>query len=240
MKKLELGYGAGAIAEYPWHRDGTRPWMNEDSTRARECIKLLPSLGIKFADTAFRYGNGTSEIILGSELGQESEVRVITKVNMRHLISDAQTSFLRLGFSLSGILLHDPDFGLPWEVHAACEELKRLCYPYSGISTEPSEDARRFFEDHKLNTIEFPFSPSDLRAEQVLKPWLIDRPDILRIANRVLGGPGPKDPVTVRLGLEFVWRNRDWIDVALIGTTNPEHLRECADIVKELNERIEK
>ena len=77
---MRLGYGGGALADYPWHLDGSKPWDYEQEKRAIHCLSSLSNLGIDFIDTAHRYGNGVSETVIGNFLNSSGyQGKILTK-----------------------------------------------------------------------------------------------------------------------------------------------------------------
>ena len=246
MKGIELGYGAGAIADYPWHLDGTRPWTEDDSYRARQCLASLKDLGIYWIDSAWRYGGGTAERIVGEAFSAETgklpyliaKVEMGTVEEMDQRLHETRERVFPLG--ADAILLNDPDLSKPEELERACRWLTKQRIPWYGISTEPSDEARRACDLYDLTAIEFPASTWDWRAERIMAGWMRERRNLLRIANRTLGGPKrPKEPGDVERAMEYILENRDWIDVALVGTTNVEHLKQCAEVFNRIKKEID-
>ena len=229
---MNIGYGAGAIADYPWHLNGHRPWSLEDDEKAEACLKSLSSLGINYIDTAHRYGNGRSEDLIGQSVKGE-EIKIFTKIELgttQEMKSKLDLSKQRLG-KINGLLLHNPDFSQTRLLHAASLWLTTLGFEYYGFSTEPAEDAKLYYDIYGLNAIEFPYSKWDRRAEDSIFPWAKKH---FKIINRIRGGPllGGVPERGVIEGLRFILENSNRIDLALIGTTNPEHLREVVEILK--------
>jgi len=246
---MELGYGAGAIGDYPWHLDGTRPWKTiPDVENTLKCFSLFGELGIKWIDTAWRYGNGESERLVGSGLRTKgrkwTEMAVITKIPVgeaSEMDGRLRESVGRLGRVPDALLLHDPDLGRWEELERACQWLVRKKVAWYGISSEPCDQVRKAVDFFGLTAVEFPASSWDWRAERIMANWMAPRAGFLRIANRILGGPKrEKGPMDVRKAMEYLVENRAWIDVALIGTTNQYHLKECAAEFKKAKEAVEK
>ncbi len=244
MKTIELGYGAGAIADYPWHLDGTHPWNFEEAERARECLRALPELGIGMIDTAWRYGGGGGETLVGQmlplvELGGKKQF-VVTKIPLgpvEQMQEKLAQSEGRLGRPPDALLVHDPDLQDWVELPKAC---KWLCgqqrIPFVGLSSEPSDELVRWYDLHPFTAIEFPCSVWDWRAERMMAHWMRHR-KMMRIANRVLGGPMQSNR-NLRRALGYIWDCREWVDVALVGTTKEAHLRECAGIFREMGDAV--
>ena len=229
---LKIGFGGGAIADYPWNLSGEQPWTEQDNELAIECLESLPELGISHIDTANRYGGGISEQTIGNVMRDTFSVYscdVFTKVSLGtigEMQSDYEESAQRLG-KINGLLLHNPDFSEDRKIRIACEWMKSLGLNHIGFSTEPTIEARMYYNIFKLNAIQFPYSFWDRRAETEIFPWA----GALKIANRVLGGPSQYGKADIlQRGLNFIASRAREIDVFLIGTRNPEHLKECVDI----------
>lgn len=235
---MKLGYGSGAIAEYPWHIDGTKPWTEVDQAHAEECLRALPTLGIEWVDTAHRYGGGLSEELIGRVC--TSETKVITKVELgprTEMEKQIELSRKRLGRTPDVILLHNADFRQKIAIREAISLLADSAL-VCGLSTEPVVEAIPFLEDDKVGAIEFPYSKWDKRAEDSLFRAIKFKKGVLSIANRVLGGPRLRHklhPFLVYDALAFVHDKSEIIDLALIGTTNMGHLSECSQIMAKLN-----
>lgn len=227
-RQMEIGYGGGAIADYPWNLDGTKLWTASETEKAVEILKQVPKLGIRFVDTANRYGNGLSEEIIGDVLENNVSVNLITKIGLDDVLrmrSDYFLSLSRLG-RISGLLIHNPDFARRQDLIKACEWMRTLMgdVAWIGFSTEPTKDAAWYYNEFCLNAIEFPYSVSDMRAQDCLFPWLRGQ---LTIANRILGGPKKDRMLTegeVMDALNFIERS-GMVDVGLIGTMNLDHLK---------------
>ena len=240
---MRLGWGAGAIADYPWHYDGV-PWSVDDTLRTLKLMKNLQGNWIALIDTAYRYGKGMSERLIGFAKRVDIisiEFPVITKIPLGtydEMVGFFNESLSRLTFVPNGVLLHNPDLsdskaiddGYKFLLH-----IKKLhAVKYIGISTEPCIEAAQYISQYSLNCIEFPYSKQDRRAEESFFPYLPK--NIFMIANRVLGGPARgtgKYISMVEENIRFVIENGKQIHVALIGTSNPTHLAEAVRIFNE-------
>lgn len=227
---MNLAYGGGAIADYPWHLDGSRPWSDSDRDSAMACLSMLKFLGIEWIDTANRYGNGISEILIGEFLKNSTDdYKIITKIELNDIYEmekEYKISLSRLG-QIDCLLLHNPDLSRRSELEDACRWMVDTDIQFVGFSTEPSRDARIYYEKHDLNAIEFPYSYWDLRADSEIFPWI--GKDDLKICNRVLGGPSKelKDSSNIYLATCFLKKIGD-VDLAIIGTTYKNHLIEIS------------
>lgn len=231
MTTTRLAYGAGAINDYPWHLDGSKPWTSSDSVRALSCLAALPGLGIEWVDTAARYGDGLSESLVGAA-EHTAGFNVITKVGLSDKASFLEAldaSYARHKRAPKCVLLHNPDLSERVLVREILGALKSIGVPYYGISTEPVAEAEEFATH--MNAVQFPYSIVDERAEETIFKWADDK--FFRMANRVLGGPcrdGELNKGYVKSALKFVsWCEK--VDVAIVGTTNLDHLAQCAEIV---------
>lgn len=234
---MKLGYGGGAIADYPWHLNGQKIWMEKDSEQALECLRNLDELDYIMIDTANRYGSGISEAIIGKAIRMDhvpANIGIFTKIEL----ADVEIMEMRLNEStqrlgrIEGVLLHNPDFRSS-KIDEACDWIKHLPgIKFFGMSTEPCEEVEMYYDKYGLNAIEFPYSVWDQRAERSILSWISGNGEILKIGNRILGGPR-KDLTTgmVELALNFVFGK---LDIALIGTTNLFHLQECSRIAKRI------
>lgn len=246
-KNVVIGYGAGAIADYPWNLDGSRPWVPEDEDKALKTLLATQECKVRTIDTANRYGAGESERLVGKFLSmlpedKANEYFIITKIDMgpaTQMYGRLKQSIERLGRKPAALLLHNPDFGRPDDVDAACEwlteDVKRMGIGFVGISTEPYAGARYYYLRYRLNVIEFPYSISDRRAESEIFTWINRDQWVLKIANRVLGGPDRKVIPDAGFCLDFIARSKGNIDVALVGTTNPSHIIQAATLMRMLN-----
>lgn len=233
---IRLGYGGGAIADYPWHLDGSRPWSREDIFRSIDCLRALRAEGISVIDTAHRYGDGMSERTIGSYIGSDSDFDIFTKIELG-AISEMK---IKLDLSrqrlkkISGILIHNPNFSRAFSLRQACRWLVENWLEtgsvlWIGFSTEPAREAERYYKEFGLNAIQVPYSETDRRAEHYIFPWITNE---FVMVNRVLGGPSLDGKCNIQERLEFIRRSQAPIDVALVGTTNLDHLKECACIFR--------
>ena len=236
---MKLGYGAGAIADYPWHLDGSSPWLVSNSISVLEILQNLKSIGVCVVDTAHRYGGGISEAMVGiaRACGVLNGVEIMTKIDASDVTSEMerafQTSCVRLGGAPDSVLLHNPDLSKRFKISIAIDWLKSKNLKSIGISTEPSRDAIYIAKQYGLDVIQFPYSLWDRRAEDEIFPFIGD--DMRTVANRVLGGPAKvKNMATVTEALDFLVKTRARIDVALIGTGNFYHLTKCVEAFNEL------
>lgn len=231
---MKLAYGGAAIGDRPWHLDGSKPWTGENTKSAMKCLQLFMELDIRFVDTASRYGNGMSELIIGSCLKDSfSGTEIITKMELgsiSEMLSKLETSISRLG-RVNGILIHNPDLANTECLENACrwlESINILGMKYTGFSTEPVREIKKYYDKYELNIIQFPYSKIDRRAEEEIFPWI--GKGILKMANRILGGPGTvKNHEDVKDLIRFAVMS-GFVDVGIVGTSNPDHLRECVDI----------
>ena len=236
---MELGYGAGALGEYPWHLDGTKPWTDQDSKAAMDCLMALDGLGINWIDTARRYGGGKSEELIGLAIRSGCLKQIITKIEVNSpekMRKSLEESVAAIGKRPDVLLLHDPDLSSPDTPDVVRWLLKQDATRH-GFSSEPSDDLARWYDLYNLTAIEFPCSITDWRAERILAHWLNGRDPILKVANRTLGGPEKKDR-DIKSAMDYVLSCRAWIDMALIGTTNMEHLIECVSIFGKIREGL--
>lgn len=230
---MKIAYGAGAIADYPWNLDGSKPWTDADTYSAMEIMRFCRcSNGIEFIDTAARYGNGLSERIIGvaSREGILKDVKLITKIRIGSVFDmelSLSESISRLGIP-DVVLLHNPDLSDSAALEKACSWLSRQSLEFSGISTEPDRSAVKALMTFGLNCIQFPYSVWDRRAESEIFPFIGG--EVTTMANRILGGPEPvKDQDKVRAALKFINENHAKISVAVVGTTKLNHLKECVE-----------
>lgn len=242
MRSPQIGYGAGAIADYPWHLDGSSPWSFSDYSAALYCLSSLSELGIRFIDTAYRYGNGISEEMVGgfvNSCGEDFEVSTKIELGTLNRMRDQyEKSFERLK-NIDCIFLHNPDLSNRDMLEEACVWIQSLGVLKYGFSTEPAEGIKTYYDKYGLNAIEFPYSKWDRRAEDHIFPWIKDE---MVVVNRVLGGPkkfGKLDVDGVFEALEFTMSADGLIDVVLVGTINAEKIKECVEIFNELkNSRL--
>ena len=237
--RARVGYGGGAIGDYPWNLDGMRPWSSEDSSSAIELIKSLPRLGVDFIDTANRYGFGESERVIGRAVeGMNFHFDIVTKIELSSyskMIEDYNISRRRLG-KIDGLLFHNPDLSNTLLLNQGCGWLKSLKnLKWRGFSTEPTPDAKVYYDSYGLNAIEFPYSFYDRRAESDIFPWATG---IFKIANRCLGGPNQegKTEESLKKSLDFIMTRIDTVDVFLIGTTKKNNLIQCLNHLEVLSE----
>lgn len=249
-KKMVVGYGAGAIADYPWHLSGEKPWTEEDDIRGRKTLNQLVDSDISLIDTAHRYGNGRSERLIGDFLQAipkplADRFFVVTKIGLQDsthaMYADLNESIRRLRRMPQAVLLHNPDMGKKSDMENACEwmaqDVKSMGITFTGISSEPTPELEYYFGKYRFNVIQFPFSFRDPRAHTAIFPWVNRRQWILKIANRVMGGPD-RYSVPDALGcLKYIVDHKSYVDVVLTGTTKPEHIAENAKIVRELQEK---
>lgn len=252
-KKLILGYGGGAIADYPWHLSGEKPFTIQDEVAALGCMGTLVSNNMTVIDTANRYGGGKSEKIVGdflSRCDEKNKFFVITKIEMgktKEMFERLSKSIQRLKRSPDCVLLHNPDFGNPHLLREAAswlsEEVPSIYgIRFVGFSTEPTREARKWYDEFGFNFIQFPYSETDRRAETEIMPWIDGVNGVIRCANRVLGGPS-KEKLTsadVFRKINFLVSKRDTIDIALIGTTNKDHLTEVCEMAEDCHMAVEK
>jgi aryl-alcohol dehydrogenase-like predicted oxidoreductase len=239
---LKIGYGGGAIADYPWHLDYSKPWSSNDNYSVNECLLSLDSLGIDLIDTAHRYGNGISENMIG-DFVRRTQYRgmVITKIelsNRRKMDEDLAVSLTRLHGANVSVLLHNPDFSKEKEVTEGInwllEILDREEVTRVGISSEPVMELYPIYDRNShLTIVEVPFSLYDFRAKSEIR-HLLSRHDILKIANRVLGGPSMIDR-NVNILIKYMIENDSLFDYALIGTINNGHLKKCVEVLDKFN-----
>lgn len=253
-KVTQMGFGAGAIADYPWHLDGTKPWTEEDEIRAMKTLHALTYIpsGIVMIDTANRYGNGRSEEIIGRFLAGLPEIVrerffIMTKISMDRstlkMWERLKESEQRLGRKPNAVLLHNPDLGKHDDVDYACswltEDVRGMGVRFIGMSTEPERTVARYYRRHGLNVIEYPFSFADQRAHTEIFPWIQSGHWIMNVVNRVMGGPDANSKPNPYDCLQYVMAHRKYIDVVLVGTTNPSHVIECSEIIARLNNQEE-
>ena len=234
---LNLGWGAGAIADYPWNLDGSKPWAAEDTISVFDLMGDLEKLGIRFIDTAFRYGGGLSEKIIGlaRSNGFLAKALIFTKLEVSPSILEMEHAYElsceRLGGQPAGVFLHNPDLSISKSVFLAkaCAWLKRKNLGFCGISTEPVREAVRIVEGEGMNCIQFPYSMFDRRAEEEILPYASK--GILTMANRVLGGPTKelKSEDMIIGALRYVAESRARINVVLIGTAKRTHLEKVVE-----------
>jgi aryl-alcohol dehydrogenase-like predicted oxidoreductase len=214
------------------------PWGAWDTIKGLDTIAMLKNVGINFIDTANRYGKGFSESMIGfafrngilpPDFSIVSKIPAGTSEEMHNL---AHESIARIMAPVSGFLLHNPDMSKIKELDAACKWISDSNYSIRGISTEPSREAVRAIKCHGLDAIEFPYSKWDRRAEDEIFPFLDGNEFV--IVNRVLGGPEIEKKMSiVEDGMRFIIENCAKIKVALIGTSNPQHLQQVAEIFNE-------
>lgn len=239
MRYTCLGWGAGSVADYPWHLDGSEPWSGEEALNVLQMICSNKfSNWISFIDTAFRYGKGWSHRLIGfaneNKMLSES-IRIVTKVELgtpaeiRTKISYCEAQLKKTPY---GILLHNPDLSKTSDMIRACDTLSMSKFFLKGISTEPSREALRYVQEEGLNCIQFPYSINDRRAEDEIFPFLNGNTTVM--VNRVLGGPTrDKTMNQVDDAIRFIMRMRASIDVILVGMRNLNHLNEVSSIYYE-------
>ena len=219
---MKIAWGAGAVADYPWHLDGTKKWDHLDTVCIFDLMKKLKENGIEFIDTANRYGQGLSEKYIGSSRidGFLKRIKIITKI-------ESCETVLRMGIP-HGILIHNPSYERIAFISAWMKKIEFTSF--KGVSTEPDKSILHACQDFGLNVIQIPYSKWDRRAEDEIFPYLWDGCTIM--INRVLGGPEiGKSNKKVEEALSFIKSSRAKIDIVIIGTTNIKHLIECKEIL---------
>lgn len=240
---MKIGYGGGAIADYPWHYNGV-PWTEDDDERVMTCLESLDEFGIRMIDTAHRYGKGKSESLIGDFIRRypERDHCIVTKIplgTIAEMEASLSESEMRLG-KIHCLLLHDPDLSKEWVLSDASDWLMNILETGTvekvGFSTEPVREVRRYYKDFGLNAIQFPYSSTDRRAEDHIFPWIME--GIFSMTNRVLGGPiydggiiSVKSEDEVLNRIAFIKGNGAKINTVLIGTKNAGHLRQIAGML---------
>ena len=237
---MKIGYGGGAIADYPWNQPSSL--NDEQILNLYKVVTDVFNLRMKFIDTASRYGGGMSEKIIGDvfnifnqKFNSERYFPFLTtKIELgtvEQMLESLCKSIARLGGLPDCLLLHNPDFGKGPLLAEACtwlvKRVRIIGIPHVGISTEPTEEAKFLYEDFDLDAIQFPFSWKDQRALRTMK-WVRGGKIKYKFVNRILGGPteGGWNLDDLNMAFKFLKEYPEFFDVALVGTTNVEHLKQ--------------
>lgn len=231
-----------------------------DVAAARECLRLLPELGVDFVDTANSYGPLIAEMLVREVLHPYASVTVATKGGLLRpgplqWKSDGRPEALRKAVENSckvlGVeriplwQLHTPDPNVPLaDQLGAMAELQRegkiAHLGLSNVDVAMLELARTFFQVASVQAlyqvIDRTNEPLLARCEQLNIPFIAYYP----LATGALAQPDSVlARVAAKLGIApgqaaIAWLlHRSPMIVAIPGTQNPIHLREnvrAADI----------
>lgn len=118
----KIGFGAWQIGGANWLDGKNLGWSTSDEKESITSVQKAYDFGIRFFDTAFAYGQGRSELILGEALAGKNDVSFCTKIGPKiengkmvsdfsdtHLDYSLKTSLSRLRRKqLEVLLLHGP------------------------------------------------------------------------------------------------------------------------------------
>ena len=77
----KTGWQISEISFGSWAIGGS--WGKVDDQESLDALREALDLGVNFIDTADNYGNGRSERLIGSFIGNNDEIKVATKLGRR-------------------------------------------------------------------------------------------------------------------------------------------------------------
>jgi len=206
-----IGLGTNAVGGHNIHPD-------TDEEAGRQLVRTAIEHGINFLDTAFMYGPGRSEELIGEvvkESGKRSEIIIATKISPKFvdnkLVHDNSPSFLREETEkclkrlqtdyIDLLYIHFPDQDTPKaEAVGALKQLKdegRIrAIGVSNFSLEQLEDAN---QDGYVDVYQGEYNLLNRAAENTLFPYVIDHKisfvPYFPLASGLLTGKYQKDTV---------------------------------------------
>lgn len=231
-----------------------------DVAAARECLRLLPSLGVDFVDTANSYGPLIAEMLVREVLHPYASVTVATKGGLLRpgplqWKNDGRPEALRVAVDNSckvlGVeqlalwQLHTPDPNVPLaEQFGAMAELQRegkiAHLGLSNVDVDKLELARQHFTVASVqclyHVIDRTNEPVLRRCEALGIPFIAYYPlatGALAARDSILARVAAKHGMTPGQAALAWLLHRSELIVAIPGTQNPDHLREnvrAADI----------
>lgn len=174
-----LGLGANAVGGY-------NLFPNLDDETGKEIVRTALNNGIKMIDTAFRYGNGHSEELIGEVLKDYSRSRIILATKASHdgsrhnnhpdfLKQSVEDALRRLQTEYIDIFyIHRPDEDTPkaeavGALHELKEEGKIRAIGISNFSLEQIQEANA---NNYVDVVEDEYSLLHRHAETELFPYL--------------------------------------------------------------------
>jgi aryl-alcohol dehydrogenase-like predicted oxidoreductase len=252
MRTRRFGRAGWEVSELGVGMWGIAGWKGTDSTEAGAALQLAVDSGCSFFDTAWAYGDGASERILGALIRRNPDCRLIaaTKVppkNRRwppragdtaadvfpydHVVEYAERSREQLGVDTIDLLqfhVWEDDWGADLGWQRAMSELRaRRVIEAVGVSVNRWEpwNVLRTLETGLVDSVQVIYNVFDQAPEDELFPRCREL-DIGVIA-RV---PFDEGSLTGTLTKESTWPARDWRGTYFV----PENLDATVDRVEAL------
>lgn len=185
IEVLPIGLGANAIGGY-------NIFNNIEDDKGKKTLHHALEKGINFIDTAFRYGNGHSEELIGEVLKEHNREQVVIATKGAHrltsngIIMDGSPAYLRetLENSLRRLktdyidlfYLHYPDKTIPISESIGALETFRQegKIRYIGVSNVTLAQLKEANQNHSINALQYRYSLIERDAEDQLLPYCIE------------------------------------------------------------------
>ena len=189
----EIGFGAWGI--------GGSMWQGSDDAESLRALHTAVDLGVNFIDTAYGYGDGHSEELIGRLLKErKEEIRVSTKIPpmdghwpgrgnvpvravfpRRHIIACTERSLRKLGVDIINIqqfhVWHDNwlSEGEWWETIEELKQQGKIRYFGVSINDHEPDTALKLVASGKVNTVQVIHNIFDQSPEDELYPLCIEK-----------------------------------------------------------------
>lgn len=185
LKVFPIGLGANAIGGYNIFND-------VDDNVGKDTLRHGLDEGINFIDTAFRYGNGHSEELVGEVLKEYPRDQVVIATKGAHrltpdgIVMDGSPAYLRetlenslrrLGTDYIDLFyLHYPDKTIPISESIGALETFRQegKIRYIGVSNVTLEQLQEANKNRSISALQYRYSLIERDAEDELLPYCIE------------------------------------------------------------------